>query len=149
MSLSYVPYPPRCLVHDFDFRKPPHTVSLIKYIEDYFKCSTPQNPNTSTPSCRISDRPPLYFQHSGHSRSIVGIEHLQSKRINLLLFNPSYKPSSAVKEYAEGKIKKKDLSESVLKTFRVSLDEIAKKKEYQILRYLLANETDISDCKMK
>lgn len=125
----------RCLVHDFDFQKPPYTVSLIKYVEEYFKCSNSQNPDPSAPSCRISDRPPLYFQHSGHSRTIVGIEHLKSKKINLLLFDPSRKPSSAVKDYAGGKISKKDVSDGILKPFRISLDEIAKKKEYQILRY--------------
>ena len=128
------PNPVRCLVHDFDMRKPPHTASLVKYVEDYFKCADPGISNSDHPTCRISDRPPLYFQHSGHSRTIVGIEHLKSKAINLLIFDPNHKPSSSVKDAASGKVREK-LSDHVLTAFRVSLNDIAKRKEYQILRY--------------
>jgi hypothetical protein len=118
----------RCLVHDFDLRKPPFAESLVKYVEEYFKC-----PSTSS-TCRISDRAPLYFQHSGHSRTIIGIERLKSGKINLLLFDPSKSPSSTIKDYAKGKINaKKNLSDNVLKPFRVSMSDISK-KEYQILR---------------
>lgn len=87
-----------------------------------------------TPSCRISDRPPLYFQHSGHSRTIVGIEHLKSGKINFLLFDPSKSPSSKIKDMARGVVAKKNLSPEILKPYRVSLEDLAKKKEYQILR---------------
>jgi Peptidase family C78 len=124
----------RCLVHDFDFRKPPFSGSLIKYVQEYFKCPAPQSTN-AFPSCKITDLAPLYFQHSGHSRTIVGIEHLKSGKINLLIFDPSHKPSQAIKQYVYGDLRqKKDTADSILKPYRVSLEEIAKKKEYQILR---------------
>ena len=104
-------------------------------MDDYFKCTKPTDVGDSeAPTCRVSARPPLYFQHSGHSRTIVGVEHLKSGKINLLLFDPSKSPSSKVKEYAQGKIGKKNLSGEVLKPFRVAADDIAKKKEYQILQ---------------
>src|SRR5436190_24149616 len=119
--------PSRCLVLDFEFEKPPYEFSLVKYVEDYFKCSNPQTSDSSTSSCRISDRPPLYFQHSGHSRTIIGIERLKSNKINLLIFDPGRKPSSVIKDYAAGKVnKKKTLNEAILKRFRVSIDKIAK-----------------------
>ena len=121
-------------MHDFDFRKAPFSHSLTKYVEDYFKCSKPAETDSTASTCRISERPPLYFQHAGHSRTIVGLEHLKSGKINLLLFDPSKSPSSKVREYAQGKIGKKNLSSEVLKPFRVAMDDIAKKKEYQILR---------------
>jgi hypothetical protein len=66
----------------------------------------------------------------------VGIEHLKSGKINLLLFDPGRKPSGTIKDYAQGKLGKKDSSEGVLRGFRVSMDDIRKKKEYQILRLL-------------
>jgi Peptidase family C78 len=126
----------RCSLHDFDFQKPPLFSSLIKYVEEYFKSSKPQISDSLVSSCRISDRPPLYFQHYGHSRTIVGIEYLKSKKINLLLFDPVNRPSSAVRDYAVGKINKnKDLSESILKPFRISIDELVEKRKYQILGY--------------
>jgi len=125
----------RCLVHDFDCRKSPFARSLIKYVDDYFKCKKPEEGDRNASSCRVSDRPPLYFQHAGHSRTIVGIEHLKSDKINLLLFDPSKSPSSKVKDYSQGKVGKKNLSADVLRPFRVAIDDIVKKKEYQILRY--------------
>ena len=124
----------RCLVHDFEFQKPPHAASLTKYVEDYFKSSDAGESRSSLPSCRLSDRPPLYFQHYGHSRTIVGIEYLKSGKINFLIFDPDRKPSSIIKDFASGNIKK-DSCENALKSFRVSLDGIARRKKYQILRY--------------
>jgi hypothetical protein len=104
---------------------------MVKYLQDYFKLAS------ETTGCKISERPPLYFQHAGHSRTIVGIERLKSGKINLLLFDPSKSPSGTVKDYAKGQVKeKKNLSDGVLKPFRVSMNDIAKKKEYQILRYV-------------
>lgn len=103
-------------------------------MDDYFKCKKPGEDPTAS-SCRVSDRPPLFFQHAGHSRTIVGIEHLKSGKINLLLFDPSKSPSSKVKNYAQGKVGQTNLSAAVLNPFRVAMDDIAKTKEYQILRY--------------
>lgn len=123
----------RCLVHDFEFQKPPYAASLTKYVEDYFKCSNTGESRAGRPSCRLSDRPPLYFQHHGHSRTIVGIEYLKSGKINFLIFDPARKPSSIIKDFANGNMK--DSCENALRPFRVSLEGIAKRKNYQILRY--------------
>jgi hypothetical protein len=126
----------RCLVHDFDFRSPPYSASLVRYVEDYFKCSPSTPRENSNSSCNVTNRPPLYFQHQGHSRTIVGIEHTKSKKANLILFDPNRKPSSVMKQYASGTTFKKDMSDEVLKPYRVSIEELVKKKnEYQILRY--------------
>ncbi|XP_049853497.1 zinc finger-containing ubiquitin peptidase 1-like isoform X1 [Schistocerca gregaria] len=37
-------------------------------------------------------KPPLYLQHQGHSRTIVGVEQLKDGGINLLVFDPSHTP---------------------------------------------------------
>ncbi|KAL1926628.1 hypothetical protein VTP01DRAFT_5523 [Rhizomucor pusillus] len=36
----------------------------------------------------ITNRPPLYLQHSGHSRTVIGIELLKDGRRNLIMFDP-------------------------------------------------------------
>jgi hypothetical protein len=124
----------RCLVHDFEFQKPPFTQSLVKYLNEYFKCPSPSDVNTMAASCRISDRPPLYLQHAGHSRTIVGIEHLKSGKTNLILFDPGKSPSAKMKDLANGGVSKKNSSADLLRPFRVSIEELAKKREYQIVR---------------
>jgi len=41
----------------------------------------------------VTDVPPLYFQHRGHSLTIVGIELDSEERPNLVVFDPTYNPS--------------------------------------------------------
>jgi len=103
---------------------------MVRYVDEYFKLSS-----IGGTACTISERPPLFFQHAGHSRTIVGIERLKSGKINLILFDPSKSPSTRAKEYARGKVDgKKNISDALLKPFRHCSDDLAKKKEYQILR---------------
>jgi hypothetical protein len=65
-----------------------------------------------------------------------------------LVFDPSKSPSSAIKDYSKGKVdKKKNLNDGVLNPFRVSMDDVAKKKEYQILRCVGLLSADWIDCK--
>lgn len=52
---------------------------MIKWIYDHFK-------EMSTTS---SFHPPLYFQHEGHSRTVIGAERTRSGQYRLLLFDPS------------------------------------------------------------
>jgi hypothetical protein len=52
----------------------------------------------------ITNRPPIYLQHSGHSRTIIGIEILSDGKRNLVMFDPgrrmarSYKKNVSVPE---------------------------------------------------
>ena len=54
-------------------------------------------------STRCADKPPLYFQHEGHSRTIVGVEWLHNPRkdsgplVHLLVLDPSQGTSSLEK----------------------------------------------------
>ncbi|KAL8573581.1 hypothetical protein ACOMHN_047851 [Nucella lapillus] len=71
----------RIKCHLLDFVKPSgpnnsHPV-MIQWVREYFT-SRASSPFTS----------PLYLQHQGHSRTIVGIEELAHGNTNLLLFDP-------------------------------------------------------------
>lgn len=37
-------------------------------------------------------KPPLYLQHQGHSRTIIGIEQYNDGHLSLLVFDPSHTP---------------------------------------------------------
>lgn len=50
----------------------------------------------------ITDKPPLFFQHQGHSMTIVGIELDVDFRATLVVFDPMYNPSSTLKRLAMG-----------------------------------------------
>ena len=74
-----------------------HT-ALTKWVLKYFNVELPESPAKDAFSALMAsggssikiahDRLPLYLQHSGHSRSIVGVEVKKNGDINLLLFDP-------------------------------------------------------------
>jgi Peptidase family C78 len=115
----------RCLVYDFNLTQPPGVSSLIKYVTEYFH-------PPSTPFSLLTDRPPLFFQHAGHSRTIIGIEHLTSGETNFLVFDPSKCPSGKAKRFIQSDGWRK--AADVLSAYRVPVRELARRNLYQILR---------------
>jgi len=80
-------------------RKEHRHQALIRWVWDYFAHGAPPDANAGqgafgalSPSpVTVTSRPPLYFQHEGHSRTIVGIEkHIGTwgESYNLLLLDP-------------------------------------------------------------
>ncbi len=54
------------------------------------------------PALRLAGKPPLYFQHQGHSRTLVGVERIQlhpghAAEVSLLLLDPG----QSVRELAQ------------------------------------------------
>ncbi|EXJ86478.1 hypothetical protein A1O3_03429 [Capronia epimyces CBS 606.96] len=48
----------------------------------------------------ITNKPPIYFQHQGHSMTIVGVESRVDGAVNLVVFDPMFNPSPALKKLA-------------------------------------------------
>ncbi|KAG8755885.1 hypothetical protein FRC14_003588 [Serendipita sp. 396] len=104
-----------------------------------------------------TDKPPLILQHQGHSRTIVGIELNRMGVPNLLIFDPGRKIPDSLRAQAlstlptmqptssksEGnKLKRPQNHEdvdymSVLRVFRVNLNNLRKRDKYQILAFTL------------
>jgi len=53
---------------------------MLRWCYDYFKEGTTRGAFT----------PPLYFQHDGHSRTIIGVERTRSGQFRLLIVDPSH-----------------------------------------------------------
>lgn len=116
---------------------------MLDWIQSYF---TP-NITSNQKNVYITNRPPLYLQHQGHSRTVVGIELLKSGKRNLILFDPgrrmlrSYRQQPQPEQEEDdtvtsrflAKIKHKPLPSSLLRPFRVDDKTIAKHKQYSIL----------------
>ncbi|KAI7882091.1 peptidase family C78-domain-containing protein [Mucor mucedo] len=114
---------------------------MLDWIQSYF---TPAQTTEQT-NVYITDRPPLYLQHQGHSRTVVGIEVLKSGKRNLILFDPGRRMLRSYRKVQEededtvtsrflAKIKHKStLPSSMLRPFRVDAKTIAKHKQYSIL----------------
>ncbi|TPX59986.1 hypothetical protein SpCBS45565_g07630 [Spizellomyces sp. 'palustris'] len=103
-----------------------------------------------------SEKPPLYFQHQGHSRTIVGIETLRSGVRNLLVYDPSNSvaedlrsplsnspmPSSSCNVKGQQKREIDSLpgtpipfgtTQRLLRSYRVGLEQLAKHTQYQVI----------------
>lgn len=77
-------------------------------------------------------KPPLYLQHQGHSRTIVGCERTQTGKVNLIMFDPCLKPEALRN------------SKSVVRTLNLlrQSDNRLTAKQYQILVVKGVIETD-------
>ncbi|KAK3997450.1 peptidase family C78-domain-containing protein [Cladorrhinum sp. PSN332] len=73
---------------------------LLDYVESYFKSGLPfRNPNQYTQPhhhVRVTDLPPLYFQHRGHSLTIIGLERLKNGSRQLIMFDPYFHDASSI-----------------------------------------------------
>ncbi|XP_061631384.1 zinc finger-containing ubiquitin peptidase 1 isoform X2 [Phyllopteryx taeniolatus] len=68
---------------------------LFEWVKHYFS----QSSSTSRLPLRLNQTslPPLYLQHQGHSRSIVGVEQRKNGSLCLLLFDPGSSSSDTMK----------------------------------------------------
>ncbi|GAA5812056.1 hypothetical protein MFLAVUS_005505 [Mucor flavus] len=100
---------------------------MFDWIQYYFTTNTTATTTTTTTSSSvyITNKPPLYLQHQGHSRTVIGIELLKSGKRNLIMFDPGRRMlrlSSRIK-----------YNSSLSRPFRVDDKTIAKNKQYSLL----------------
>ncbi|PVD28838.1 hypothetical protein C0Q70_11433 [Pomacea canaliculata] len=95
---------------------------MINWVRAYFKDSN-------------NFKPPLYLQHQGHSRTIIGVEELHNGSCNLLLFDPGTQKSRM--ELFHGKI-----DYNTMQTIRRGLHAF-RALQYQIVAVVgLLNDTE-------
>nr|XP_045015517.1 zinc finger-containing ubiquitin peptidase 1 isoform X2 [Jaculus jaculus] len=94
---------------------------LFEWILNYYSSEREGN---SKVICTF--KPPVYLQHQGHSRTIVGIEEKKNQTLCLLIFDPGW-PSQEMQ-----KLLKKDIEASTLKQLRKTVGNL-KHKQYQIV----------------
>ncbi|KAI8981733.1 peptidase family C78-domain-containing protein [Mycotypha africana] len=90
----------RSTIIDFHHPGPKHLhQDLLDWIQSYFMDSVKEkennhhnnnsnHPNHKKNNVYITNRPPIYLQHQGHSRTVIGIEILKSGKRNLIMFDP-------------------------------------------------------------
>lgn len=102
----------KCSIFDFpspDSKTGLHT-ALVNWIIDYFAVNSNQEIMEKVDSAKkgnldqslvlCNDRWPIYLQHSGHSRTVVGIELHKDSEPALLVFDPGRSIPMRLKEFA-------------------------------------------------
>lgn len=102
---------------------------IYQSVEDYFIGGTT---DPSQKVCRTS-LPPLYFQHPGHSLTIVGFEKRKSGTCNLLVFDPMFKPSPGIINLTGTRFRSA-APEKLLKSYRRGEGYLGRHKCFEILK---------------
>lgn len=128
--LSYLKI--RCLLVDFHTPTGPNSThpELFKWVKAHFR-NTFENGFVA----------PLFLQHQGHSRTIIGMEEEGNGVINLMILDPSWsKQKMLVLEEPDG---------SGLHLLRVSLSDL-RAEQYQLVAVVgtISNETDYENAKI-
>ncbi|KAK4164867.1 zinc finger with UFM1-specific peptidase domain protein [Cladorrhinum sp. PSN259] len=123
------------------FKHDEHQVAetlLLDYVENYFKSGTPHSSQYSQSyhHVRVTDLPPLYFQHRGHSLTIIGFEKLKNGARQLIMFDPYFHDSSSITRLV-GKV---PLSahhpspDNALRTYRRGAKYLKPYREFEVVR---------------
>ncbi|KAM6183656.1 zinc finger-containing ubiquitin peptidase 1-like isoform 2-T2 [Erethizon dorsatum] len=113
----------KCRIVDFHKATGPSGTHprLFEWILNYY--SSEQEGNAKVV---CTSKPPIYLQHQGHSRTVVGIEERKNRTLCLLIFDPGC-PSREMQ-----KLLQQDLEASSLKQLRKFVGNL-KHKQYQIV----------------
>lgn len=112
-----------------DRNNPPAFRKVYQDAENYFVDRTP----FSTEKVSRTSIPPIYFQHQGHSLTIVGLEIRKSGSRNLLVFDPSFKPSPGIQRLIGSKFRAVT-PEKLLKAYRRGDSYLSKHSSFEILK---------------
>ncbi|PSS02432.1 peptidase family C78-domain-containing protein [Coniella lustricola] len=103
--------------------------SLLVNVERYFQQGK-YDPNDKVRSTML---PPIYFQHAGHSMTIVGIEKLKDGKANLLVFDPMFRDATLITQRAGRKFKYK-YPDMALNAYRRGHKYLKRFREFEVLR---------------
>ncbi len=85
---------------------------------------------------RPTDLPPIYFQHPGHSMTIIGLERMTTGHVNLLVFDPMFRDAASITGLV-GKRFQHKVPDSLLKPYRRGNKYLRKYQEFEALRHAL------------
>ncbi|KAK0309738.1 hypothetical protein LTR01_003935 [Friedmanniomyces endolithicus] len=105
-------------------------VALLDHIEAYFIGGLENADRRGT--SHVTQLAPVYFQRLGHSMTIVGLQRNRDGSRELLVFDPSFETSVAMRTLLSGKRSRAQL-ENLLKPYRRSDQSLARWEEFEIV----------------
>ncbi|EXJ80271.1 hypothetical protein A1O1_08413 [Capronia coronata CBS 617.96] len=107
--------------------------TMLCAVCEYFDDETTQD---NLDKVVITNKPPIYFQHHGHSMTIVGVESRLDGSVNLVVFDPMFNPSPALKKLAVSgtTLFRCGGLERLLKAHRRGERYLAKYRDFELLK---------------
>lgn len=119
--------------------QPPVTAQELLYeaVENYFASDYKERPQSKrherSRKVRRTLLPSIYFQHPGHSMTIVGIEKKTSGAMNLLVFDPMFHDNEKVTKHIGRNFEFKKPAD-LLRAYRRGSAYLKKYREFEILK---------------
>ncbi|KAJ8064515.1 hypothetical protein OCU04_006847 [Sclerotinia nivalis] len=109
---------------------------LYQKVEEYFL----DNCVDFESKVRETSLPPIYFQHPGHSMTIIGFEKQIDGTKNLLVFDPMFHDASKVVKFVGGTVHHKHPGD-LLKAYRRGNKYLKRYNEFELLKYVTPLQT--------
>lgn len=104
---------------------------MLDAVLDYFKKMSGQERDQRVYRTKAA---PIYFQHQGHSLTIVGVESRQDGERTLIVFDPARRDASVVRALAGTSEKRLPTTSSrLLRPYRCTSKYLSKYKEFELL----------------
>lgn len=113
---------------------------LLQHIEQYFEQAI-FNPEDRV---RCTLLPPIYFQHMGHSMTIVGIEKQTDGKKNLLVFDPTFRDSSVITQRVGTQFTYRH-ADHALNAYRRGHKYLRRYREFEVLRSVFTHPVFSAD----
>ncbi|KAK5663075.1 hypothetical protein OQA88_6491 [Cercophora sp. LCS_1] len=101
---------------------------LMEYVENYFQSGV-EDP---TQRVRQTNLPPIYFQHAGHSMTIIGYERQRNGARNLIVFDPMFHDASSILKLVGHKFNY-TFPDLALKAYRRGNKYLHRYREFEVL----------------
>ncbi|ERT02335.1 hypothetical protein HMPREF1624_00633 [Sporothrix schenckii ATCC 58251] len=117
-----------CSINAFKHKTPEKSRdALLRDVEHYFSKGF-YSPGQKVRSTTL---PPIYWQHPGHSLTIVGIEKTNTGEMNLLVFDPIFRNGSAMARFVS---RQHRLDDQLLRPYRRGTRYLARYRAFEILK---------------
>ncbi|CAK7204164.1 hypothetical protein SEUCBS139899_006918 [Sporothrix eucalyptigena] len=117
-----------CSINAFKHKTPGKSKDLLlRDVEEYFSKGNYE----AGQKVRATTLPPIYWQHPGHSLTIVGIEKTTSGETNLLVFDPIFRDSSIMARFVSHR---HALPEVLLRPYRRGPRYLSRFRAFEILK---------------
>ncbi|KAH6686136.1 peptidase family C78-domain-containing protein [Plectosphaerella plurivora] len=125
-----------CTAHAYMHRESGKSeTQLLRDIEEYFRSGTALLPDAEQGAKVVCTRlPPVYFQHRGHSMTIIGLEKQEDGSANLLVFDPSRDDPPALRQLVGQIINDHGHPDQAISPYRRGHKYLSRYKEFETLR---------------
>ena len=101
---------------------------VLKHVFEYF------DDDRGDSKVYVTEKPPIYFQHKGHSMTIVGVEVQHNGLANLVVFDPMFNPSHSLKKLIGAESFRISDPARLIKAHRRGEAHLAKYKDFELLK---------------